>query len=101
MPHSSGSFLFFFSSLTNYIVIIVITSDGTNNGANSQSMEQDEATGSQAVFSEAQMKAIAGVVGGLLQQALKEAKKDDDSQDASANQASGSQGSNSQGVCSG
>ena len=64
-------------------------------------MEQDKATGSQAEFSEVQMKAIARVVGGLFQQALQEAKKDGNSEDTSSNQASGSQGSSSQGVCSG
>ena len=62
-------------------------------------MEQDEATSSQAVFSELHLKAIAGVVGGLLPRALQEAKKDDSSKDASSNQASGSQGSSTQSPC--
>ena len=53
---------------------------------------------SQAVFSEAQMKAIE-VVGDLLQRALEEAKKDYSSEDTSPNLASGSQGSSAQGVC--
>ena len=44
-------------------------------------------------------QAIAGVVGGLLQRALQEAKKDDSSEDASSNQASGSQESSAQGAC--
>ena len=54
---------------------------------------------SQAVFSEAQMKAIAVVVGDLLQRALEEAKKDYSSEDTSPNLASGSQRSSAQGVC--
>ena len=59
-------------------------------------MEQDEATGSQAVFFEAQMKAIAGVV-------LQKVKKDEAAKTRAPTrhpgQASGSQESSAQGVC--
>ena len=60
-------------------------------------MEGDGATVTKEVFSEAQMKAIASVVGGLLEQALKDGRKDGHSGDVSTSQAIGSKGSNTQG----
>ena len=59
-------------------------------------MEGEGATGAQATFSEAQMKAIAGVVGSLLEKALNE-KKDGHSEGAISNRPSGSQAASAQG----
>ena len=60
-------------------------------------VEEEEATGAQAVFSEAQRKAIAEVVGDVLKQVLKDTKKDDHREDTNASQPSGSQGRSAQG----
>ena len=60
-------------------------------------MEEDGATATKEVFSEAQMMAIASVVGGLLEQVLKDGRKDGHSGDARTSQALSIEGSNTQG----
>ena len=62
-------------------------------------MEEEGAMGSQGAFSEAKMKAIIGVVGNLLEKALKEVKKDSYvySEDPTSNWPSGTQAGSTQG----
>ena len=62
-------------------------------------MEEDKPTTFHEVCSEAQMKAVAAVVRGLLEIVLKDLTKGDHSRDVSTSQSSSSRGTSTQGEC--